>query len=239
MGTRASTSKRSYGSGSLFARPSAGGETWYAVVRVGPRRVKRSIGPKRAAGSREGLTCAQAEAALRGLIDEAHNAPPAPIERLTLGEVGVAYLRHLEALGRKRSTLEEYESMLRVHIAPFFGTAPVHELAPGDVEAFMAYERRAGRAPKSVLNYVGFLHSLFAFSERRGWSAGNPCKLVDKPRAGEADAEIRFLDEAELAALVRAVPDTLLGLMHRVLYLTAAMTGLRQGELIALRWRDG
>jgi integrase len=38
--------------------------------------------------------------------------------------------------------------------------------------------------------------------------------------------------------VVRAVPDDLLGAVERPLYLTAAMTGLRQGELIGLRWLD-
>src|SRR5205807_1959229 len=47
-----------------------------------------------------------------------------------------------------------------------------------------------------------------------------------------------FLDAEELEALVEAVPDDELGRMERPLYLTAAMTGLRQGELLALRWRD-
>jgi integrase len=37
---------------------------------------------------------------------------------------------------------------------------------------------------------------------------------------------------------VRATLDTPLGLTDRTLYLTAAMTGMRQGELLALRWRD-
>jgi integrase len=39
-------------------------------------------------------------------------------------------------------------------------------------------------------------------------------------------------------ALLRAAPDDPLGQIERVMYLTAAMTGMRQGELFALRWRD-
>jgi integrase len=97
---------------------------------------------------------------------------------------------------------------------------------------------RAGRATKSILNDLGLLHSIFAYGEKRGWCVGNPCKLVDKPRNANADAEIRFLDEAELEALLGEVPDDELGRVERVLYLTAAMTGLRQGELLALRWHD-
>jgi integrase len=61
---------------------------------------------------------------------------------------------------------------------------------------------------------------------------------VDKPAAGGGDPDIRFLDPAEVEALVRATPDDTLGPTEAVLYLAAAMTGLRQGELIALRWRD-
>jgi integrase len=101
------------------------------------------------------------------------------------------------------------------------------------------------------------LHSIFAFAEKRGWARGNPCKHVEAPEAPDADAEIRFLDEAELAALLRAVDELLARVrdpasgrttradalrriyrLDRVLYLTAALTGLRQGELLGLRWRD-
>jgi integrase len=47
-----------------------------------------------------------------------------------------------------------------------------------------------------------------------------------------------FLDEAELGALLRAVSADRRGATEKVLYATAAMTGLRQGELLGLRWRD-
>ena len=49
---------------------------------------------------------------------------------------------------------------------------------------------------------------------------------------------IRFLQPEELEAVVRAVPQDELGVIERPLYLTAAMTGLRQGELLGLRWLD-
>ena len=49
---------------------------------------------------------------------------------------------------------------------------------------------------------------------------------------------IRYLQPVELDALLRSVPDDAVGSVERSLYPTAATTGLRQGELIALRWRD-
>ena len=81
------------------------------------------------------------------------------------------------------------------------------------------------------------LHSIFEFAIRRGWASDNPCKRVEKPRATE-DADIHFLDQTEVEALLRAVPDTGFGRVQRVIYITAVMTGMRQGELLALRWID-
>ena len=230
--------RRSYGTGSLYSREDKHGrETWYASVRVHGRLVKRALGPKRPAGSREGLTKAQAESRLRALTDELLAAPPVA-ERLTVPEAGARYLRHLTSLGRKRSTLMDYESTLRVHLTPFFSELPLAEVGQPQVEAFIAEKLGEGRAPKSIRNYLGLLHSVFVFAERRGWSRGNPCKLVERPQDVRGDAEIRFLDAAELEALLRATPDSELGATDRILYLAAAMTGLRQGELLALRWRD-
>jgi len=231
-------SRRSYGTGSLLTRRDVRGrERWIGKWWAGPKQVQRTIGLKRPSGSREGLTRAQAERELRRLID-AEAVVISSGARSSVPEAGERYLEHLRGLGRKRSTLEDYESTLRVHLAPFFGTKPLQRIAPEDIEGFMAAKASEGRAPKSVLNYLGLLHSIFAFGQKRRWCEHNPCKLVDKPRPDTGDAEIRFLDQGELEALLQGVPDGDLASTDRTLYLTAAMTGLRQAELRALRWRD-
>lgn len=91
---------------------------------------------------------------------------------------------------------------------------------------------------KPALNYVGVLHSIFEHAQRREWVVGNPCKLADKPRVNRSEAALRFLTVEEVEAVVDAVPDDDLGRVERVLYLTAAMTGLRQGECSGLQWAD-
>jgi integrase len=67
---------------------------------------------------------------------------------------------------------------------------------------------------------------------------GDPCQQVDRPTVDDT-LDIRFLAMDEVEALLRGIPDDdRLGLSDRTLYLTAAMTRLRQGELLGLRWRD-
>jgi integrase len=98
--------------------------------------------------------------------------------------------------------------------------------------------RRAGTGPKTTLNAITPLHQVFEHGQRRGWCAGNPCTRVDRPRL-EEDNDIRYLSPEEVEALLRAVPeDDEFGPTDRALYLAAVASGLRQGELLGLRWRD-
>jgi hypothetical protein len=89
---------------------------------------------------------------------------------------------------------------------------------------------------KSILNYLSVLHSIFAYGEhpRRSWCSGHPVKLAEGKPEVEDSADIRYLDQEEVEALVAATPGDVLGPTERVLY-AAAMTGFRQGELLALR----
>lgn len=225
-------SRRSYGSGSLYVRRDARGrESWYGRWYVGSERVKRRLGPKRLPGTREGLTRAQAERELRRRIEALKQTPQKG--RLSVSEAGTALVASLEARGRKASTLAAYESAIRVHLEPFFGNRPLARIETRDVEAFIASCH--GRcAPKSIRNYLGILHSIL---EDTGVQP-NPVAKARKPESQAVDPDIRFLTEVELMELVEAAGDDHLGPTERLLYLTAALAGLRQGELFALRWSD-
>jgi integrase len=238
MTVREARPRRARGTGSLTARrDTAGRDTWYGRFWLNGRLVKRRIGLKRPAGEKHGLTRSQAEAELRRLMQEAAAAPPV-VERLNVAEAGERYIDHLERIGRKRATLEAYESTLRVHLAPFFAGRSLDAVIARDIEAFIDTKRRESKQPKSIRNWLSLLNAIYVHGEKRGWCNRNPVRLVDKPRVADTDPDVRFLDTAELEALLRAVPTDRLGQADRVLYLTAAMTGLRQGELLALRWRD-
>jgi integrase len=231
-------SRRPRGTGALFVkRDSAGRETWYGKWRVGTAQVKRRIGPKRIPSTRDGLTRTQAEAELRRLIGSVDHATLSR-ERVTVEQVGALLLESLQAKGRKRATIETYGSALRIQLVPFFGSRTLDRIGRREIEAFSAHMQKSGRSAKTTLNALGILHSVFEYARREGWVASNPCTLADKPRTSDGDPDIRFLEQEEIEALLRAVPDDDLGRVEKRMYLAAAMTGMRQGELLALRWRD-
>jgi integrase len=223
--------RRSYGTGRLYQKSGA----WYGRWWIDGHRVNRKLGPAREPGSREGLTKREAEAVMRRQIEAITVAPSD--ERLTVEDAGVRLIELLELKGRKPSTIEAVRSTLRIHLVPQFGDRPLDRVDVRAVERFIAAERRDGKAPKSIRNYLGILHSIFELAIEEGWARENPVKRAAKPE-GAGGADIRFLTIEEVEAVLLVVPDDVLGSIEGTLYLTAAMTGLRQSELLGLRWRD-
>lgn len=231
--------QRPYGTGSLFVRTARSGQrTWYAKWREGSRQVKRALGPVREQGGKVGLTRSQAEARLRQLLTSAA-AIPTTRERLSLTEAGERYLAHVRDFrARKRSTIESYEMILRKHLGPFFLGRSLDSLDRRLVVEYQRAKLSAGLSPKTVANHVRFLHGIFRYAVGQEWAARNPVAGIEHPGDPNKAHEIRALTTSELAVLLGATPDDHLGPTDRVLYLTAAMTGMRKGELQALRWMD-
>jgi integrase len=231
--------RRSYGTGSLYIRADAAGrERWYGKWRAGGRQVKRALGPKRTAGRRDGLTRSQAEAELRRLIGEVQTQPRTG-ESLTIAEVSTRYIASSERRGRKRSTLANVESETRVHLEPYFRDRSLDSIKTADVLGLMSVLEDKGLSPKSIRNVIATLAALFNFAKapQRRWAAENPCEGIELPAVPEC-TEIRFLTLEEVDAAIAHTPEGIYQTIDRAMILTAAMTGLRKGELIALRWRD-
>lgn len=231
--------RRSYGTGSLQLRADKHGrEMWYGRFYARGRQVKRRLGAKREPGTDRGLTRAQAERALQRLV-EAEQRTIAVSERIDVAEAGARYLLHLErVMNRKRTTLQDYNIILRRHLAPFFTGLSLDRITSQLVSDYLVAKQREGLAQNSIRNQITFLHGIFRHAIKRGWATPNPVTAVDRPRINETDPDIRYLDPEEIEALLRAVLDDALGRVEWPLYLVAATCGLRQGELVALRWRD-
>jgi integrase len=226
--------KRSYGTGSLFTTHG----NWYGQWRAGGQLVKRKLGPARKPGTREGLTRTQAERELQRRMEQ-ETIAIARHNRMTVERAGERYLHHLEhVMQRASSTVQDYRIMLDRHLVPYFGAKALDRIEADDVVGYMAAKRRAKLSAKTIQNHVTFLHGLMKWSAKRGWARTNPVAAVDRPPVEATDPDIRFLALDEVEAVIREVPHDLLGPTDRTLYLAAAMCGARQGELVALRWRD-
>jgi site-specific recombinase XerD len=94
--------------------------------------------------------------------------------RRTIEEAGERLIQHLEALGRKPTTINTYRSLLRTHLVEHLGTRTLNGIGPEHVEGLAVAMRRGGAGPKVTRNALILLHQVFEFGQRNGWCEANP-----------------------------------------------------------------
>ena len=133
--------------------------------------------------------------------------------------------KHLEA-----TTRAAYRSYIDRHFLPFFGSRPMARILPSLVQEWVTKATAEGLAPRSVHKYHVMLHSIFERAVRDQMILMNPCAHTELPKI--IVRRTRTLTPDEFARLITAIPER-----HRLLVATAIETGMRWGELIALRPR--
>lgn len=201
------------------------------------RRYRRSAGRK--------VTRKEAEAQARALYLELEKDPRAFVARFVtpsqtradarpFADAVAAYLADHVGTRCRPSTQRTHEQVLRVHVLPAFIGKDLRDVRRPDIEGYIARKLRAGLSPKSVVNHARVLSSLFAFAVRREWLTENPAKGATLPKV--ADQGFDWLDADTSERLLSAVRER--DPLHADLFLVALRTGMRQGELLALRWAD-
>ncbi len=151
---------------------------------------------------------------------------------MTFSEAAAEWLRFIrEDRARKPSTLVDDESALRAHLLPAFGDRELESILPAEIEAW----RRSltGLSNRSKNKLLIQMHGIFRRAQVVWDVAVNPLARVEK-HPMRSSGDIAVFSPEEVWALVRASASEQDG----ALFLTAAFTGLRMGELLALRWRD-
>jgi integrase len=164
----------------------------------------------------------------------------------TVDEVADEVRDRLVVQGARLSYRQNCEAMQRVHVSPALGKRRVESVKHQDVERLARGMLARGSAPKTVRNVMTFLHSVFALAVKNGWATVNPVADATRPkrrREGDANPDLQFLTMSELDAVIATIADVVVdrdvfGPVLRVIILTAGTTGIRQSELLGMRWRD-
>ena len=132
----------------------------------------------------------------------------------------------------KLNTYVQYRSVIRHHLVPAFGNIPVQKLTPEKIRAFYRQKIDEGSKPRTVGLIHAALHRALEDAVKQGLVARNVAKLVSPPRIDRYDAHTLTVEQAE------KLLDAARGSRLDALLILALTTGMRRGELLALRWDD-
>jgi integrase len=132
----------------------------------------------------------------------------------------------------KDRTWQRYAEYTRLHAIPVLGAVSLSKLTAQQVQALYAHKLDEGLSPSTVHHLHAVLHRALDRAVRLGLIYRNVADLVDPPRLRHREMATLTVAQARLL-LAAAAGDRL-----EALYVLALTTGMRQGELLALRWRD-
>ena len=132
----------------------------------------------------------------------------------------------------KERTWRRHEEVVRLHLKPSIGGLKLQKLSPLDVQELYLSKLDSGLSPRTVQIIHTTLHK--AIKQALLWSliSKNVTEVVTPPKPQKK--EIRVLTSEETKRLLWAAR----GDKFEALYVLVVTTGMRQGELLGLKWED-
>lgn len=161
-------------------------------------------------------------------VEQARMLGFSPPGEESFAEVAARYLQYQKARLTRRA-YEREQGIIDIHLKPFFN-CPLASVRRQDVQRYIT--QRSGKAsPYSIQKELNVIKHLLRLSIEWELIPFNPAQGIKSPRVPAG--RVRYLQPNELRALVLACPVWL-----RPIVALAAMTGMRRGELLGLRWLD-
>jgi integrase len=134
------------------------------------------------------------------------------------------------------TTRRDYEGNIRRHLQPHFGSRVIRTITPEAIERFRT-DRHQRTGLRTVNKCLTLLSMMFGYALRHRWVSSNPASMVRKLRPasgpGHDLVEDNILVPAEIGKLLEAADDR-----SRLIIKTGILSGLREGELLGLKWTD-
>jgi integrase len=173
-------------------------------------------------------------------VDVGAGTHTADSRNITVAEAGRLWIKNREAAKLERSTLEQYQRHLDLHIVPLIGAVKLAQLTAPTVRAFED-KLKGDRSPPMVRKILTSLSAVLADAQERGLVAQNVAynMRARRPRGKERQADRRQRGKLKIGVDIPTPDEVRAIIVHlderwRPMLLTAIFTGLRASELRGL-----
>jgi integrase len=203
------------------------------------RQVQKRLGPawqKRGRPLEGYYTRATAEAELASILAAADRGELAAGEQHSFERACTEWLRYLAQEKRvATTTLRHNRSAVNARLVAFFGAeTPIADITTANIDAYREHALiERGLSPSTVQRDLTNLSGIFGRAKRKHWISANPYDDAERVKVVDS-GDFNVLTVEQLEAVARAARSV----HEAALYRVAGYSGLRQGELRALRWHD-
>lgn len=132
----------------------------------------------------------------------------------------------------KVSTYVKYRKLIYSYIIPILGDTKLQKLTPQQINSLYRKKEQDGLTSKTIHSIHGVLHKALDDAMKWRYVSYNVCSTVSPPRIVKSEIQPLTIDQVERLFHVAR------GSRLEALVVLAALTGMRRGELLALRWSD-
>jgi integrase len=214
--------RRAYGTGSVFQRTDRKGKQWVAQVVLENGKTRQ----------RYFWTQAEAADALNEMLYEQKRGMLVAEKDQTVERLIEHWLEQVHKQTIRLSSYTEYRSVTNAHILPELGHVKLQQLSIQQVERFYTHKQEEGLSASRIRAIHRVLHQALAYAVRTNLVPRNVCDAVRLPRLGRRERQPLSVEQA------RRLLDVAKGHQLESIVTMALLTGMREGELLALRWSD-
>lgn len=131
-------------------------------------------------------------------------------------------------------TWRQYRQLVRDYVIPTLGNVRLFDISPGSIQSLYDQMVRDGKGLRTIQLLHAVMHSSLKQAVKLGILGRNPDDATNPPRPKKK--EMSFLDETQVQRLLIVAKET--QVRNLALYQLAVSTGMRQGELLGLKWGD-
>jgi integrase len=185
----------------------------------------------------EGTTKSDAKKVLRDIEDKIDKGIYIPQKNLPFfSEVADMWLK-TKMPNIRHSTYKQYNGHIENHLKPFYEGCRISRINYDKVEKFISHCIENNVTISTMKKILINLGAIMTYSVRKRYVDYNPVRDIEKPKGQsehDEDKKLNVLTPARILSLLDTTPD----LKHKTLFMAAVTTGLRQGELLGLKWTD-